>query len=577
MSVGSRRLRVARLLRRAGAERQWRLASGLVLALFVVVHLLSHAAGIVSWDWLATARAVHGALWHGTPGTLALYGALGVHFALALRSLYRRRTMRMPAWEAAQLAFGLAVPPLLAGHALATRGAFEALGVEVDYPYVVTALWNDPALRVKQTLLVLLVWTHVCIGLHYWLRLRAWYARWLPVLYALAVCVPLLGLLGFVRAGIESERFVADERMMATIYGAVRAADPVRRAQLTRARDAAPWVILGSYLLVLCARGLRMRSARRRGVYTLRHAGGRTVSGQVGQSVLETLRAARVPHASVCGGRARCTTCRVRVGQGLADLPPPRPDEAAALTRIGAPPNVRLACQMRPQRDLDVTPVLPPDVGVRQPGGVQGREQRVAAMFVDLRGSTALGEKKLPYDVVFVLNRFFEEMAAALRTTGGHYAQFAGDGLMALYGLETGYRRGCRDALAGAVEMSRRLTALNAHLADELESPLRIGIGVHAGEAIVGTMGPPASPNFSAVGDNINVAARLEQQSKALGCTLVVSQALAEAAGVDLSAFPRHEVPVRGRMQPIAVHAVADPGDIAPLLGAPGAAPAPAR
>jgi adenylate cyclase len=311
---------------------------------------------------------------------------------------------------------------------------------------------------------------------------------------------------------------------------------------------------------------MRIRAGRRRGVFVLRHPHGGSVNGRVGQSVLEALRAARVPHASVCGGRARCTTCRVRVGQGVTNLPPPQGDEAAALARIGAPPNVRLACQLRPSQDLDVTPVLPPDAGVRQGGGVQGREQRVAAMFVDLRGSTSLGERKLPYDVVFVLNRFFEEMSAALEATGGHYAQFAGDGLLALYGLETGFRRACRDCLAGSIEMSRRLRLLNAHLADELDRPLRIGIGVHAGEAIVGTMGPPASPNLSAVGDNINVAARLEQQSKVMDCTLVVSSAAAGAAGVDLSGFPHHLVPVRGREVPIAAFAVSEPEALAPLL-----------
>jgi adenylate cyclase len=561
--------RLARFLRRAAAERQWRLASGLVLAVFLTIHLLSHAAGIVSYQWLEVARRVHGALWQNPAGTVALYGALIVHFLLALRSLHRRRTLRMPAWEAVQLIFGLGVPVLLAGHVIGTRGAFEVLDVAVDYPYVVTTLWNDGWLLSKQVVLVLLAWAHVCVGLHYWLRLRPWYPRLLPLTYPLAVCVPVLGLVGFARAGLESEGFVADEARMTAIYGAARTADPAARAWLTRAREVAPWGVLGVYLLVLGARGMRIRAGRRRGVFVVRHPQRGNITGRVGQSVLEALRAARVPHASVCGGRTRCTTCRVRVGQGLATLPPPGRDEAAALARIGAAPNVRLACQLRPSRDLDITPVLPPDAGVRQPGGVQGREQRVAAMFVDLRGSTTLGERKLPYDVVFLLNRFFEEMFAALESTGGHYAQFSGDGLLALYGLETGFRRACRDALSGSVEMSRRLRRLNAHLADELAVPLRIGIGVHAGEAIVGTMGPPASPNLSAVGDNINVAARLEQQSKVLDCALVVSATAATAAGVDLSGFPAHLLPLRGREVPIAVFAVADPEALAALLEMP--------
>jgi adenylate cyclase len=547
-------------------ERRLRLISGLVMALFVTVHLLSHATGIVSFQWMETARRLHGVLWQNPVGTAALYSSVLLHFGLALRSLYRRRTLRMPVWEACQLGFGLAVPVLLAGHVLGTRGAFTFLGLEADYPYVVTVLWNDDWLRFRQTLLVVVVWVHLCIGLHFWLRLYGAYRRAVPVLYAAAIVVPLLALLGFARAGIESEGMFRDAQRMAEMRARPGTPDPARAQTMRRVGDGAAWAIGGMYLLVLAARQLRVITGRRRGVYTLRHASGRVVTGQHGQSVLEALRAARVPHASVCGGRARCTTCRIRVGQGLATLPAPTAIEAAALERIGAPANVRLACQLRPRHDLDLTPVLPPDAGVSSPGGVQGREQSVAAMFVDLRDSTGLGERKLPYDVVFVLNRFFEEMSSALDATGGHYAQFSGDGLLALYGLRGGIRDACRRALHGAVEMNRRLDMLNGQLAAELEVPLRIGIGVHAGDAIVGTMGPPSSPNLSAVGDNINIAARLEQQSKPLGCKLVVSAAVAEHAGVDLSAFPVHVVPVRGRSEPIEAYAVGDVAELVPLL-----------
>ena len=153
----------------------------------------------------------------------------------------------------------------------------------------------------------------------------------------------------------------------------------------------------------------------------------------------------------------------------------------------------------------------------------------------------------MPYDVVFVLNQFFAEMAEALKATGGHYAQFAGDGLMALYGLKGTPEEGCRDALRGAADMAARLDRLNATLKTELAQPLRMGIGIHTGLAIVGTMGPPAQPNFSAIGDNINVAARLESETKRLGATLVMSDAVATLAGVDVAGLARHQVEVRGR------------------------------
>ena len=173
--------------------------------------------------------------------------------------------------------------------------------------------------------------------------------------------------------------------------------------------------------------------------------------------------------------------------------------------------------RLTPIEDIDVTPLLPPKASpeyVYRPGGVSGREQSVAAMFIDLRGSTGMGEQRLPYDVVFILNQFFSEMSIALEATDGHYAQFSGDGLMALYGLDADLRTGCKDAIRGAIEMAKRMNDLNSRLSGELAAPLRIGIGIHCGEAIVGTMGPPKSPNFSAIGDNINIAARLEAKTK---------------------------------------------------------------
>jgi adenylate cyclase len=270
------------------------------------------------------------------------------------------------------------------------------------------------------------------------------------------------------------------------------------------------------------------------------------VSTLPGRSILEPLRIAGVPHASVCGGRGRCTTCRVRVG---ADhLSEPSELERGALARIDAPPGVRLACQARPEANIQVTALLPASArDARSPGGVSGTERVVTTMFLDLRGSTKLGERKLPYDVLFILNQFFAEMAEALGETRGHYAQFAGDGLMALYGLRGDSADGARDAFRGAAVMLARLDSLNDRLGAELDAPLIVGIGIHTGEAIVGTMGSPASPNHSAIGDNINIATRLEAKTKEFGCAVVAAVAAMQMAGMELEGLEQYNVEVRGR------------------------------
>ena len=558
--------------RRAALERRLRLWSGLVFSAFVVLHLGNHALGLVSIDAMERAREAMQALWGSPPMLALLYGSLVVHFWMVLAVLYRRSTLRMPGWEAAQLILGLLVVPLIASHATGTRGSRELLGIDVDYPLVLGAIWTDDFELVRQTALLLVVWLHVAVGLHFWLRLKPWYPKALPYLYAAALLLPVLSLLGFVESGVEVRRLIVEEDAGAAIFAGAEASDPAMRervASLDTGGILAFVIVVGATLL---ARRRRLRSLARGPRYRLHHADGRTLEPPVGHSILEALRAAGIPHAAICGGRARCTTCRVRVGRGLDALPEPGDLESLALLRIKADPNVRLACQARPVSDLSVSPLVPARASpavVHQPGGVSGREETVVIMFIDLRNSTGIGEERLPYDVVFILNQFFSEMWAALEETGGHYAQFSGDGLMALYGLESDVATGARQALRGAVEMAHRMSRLNASLESELGDPLRIGIGIHCGHAIVGTMGPPKSPNFSAVGDNVNVAARLEAESKTLGCTLVVSTAVTKAAGLDLSAHPLHEAELRGRGERVEVHAIDDPGEIREVVTGP--------
>ncbi|MDH3670098.1 MAG: 2Fe-2S iron-sulfur cluster-binding protein [Gammaproteobacteria bacterium] len=542
-------------------ERRLRSWTGLILAVYVVSHLANHTLGLLSLDMMEWFRRHNASLWQTPVGTVALYGALLTHFLLALWSLYRRRTLRMPPWETTQFALGLLLPFLLASHLIGTRINQTLLGFDVTYPYVVTILWNDLRYSIQQPLLVLVVWSHLTVGMHFWLRIKPWYERLVPYLFGLAVLLPAIALLGFVRAGLESDELITDPDAVSAIFAGWNAATPKQQALIIglEAKVLASLVLV--LLGVLVARRIRHLLIDRHSSYGISHPSGQVVSAPIGQTILEAMRAAGIPHASVCGGRARCTTCRVRVGKGMDDLAEPSALELAALRRIGAAPNVRLACQTRPRRDVSITPLLPARADARaayRPGGVQGHEQKVAAMFIDLRGSTKLGEERFPYDVVFILNQFFAEMAASLQATRGHYAQFSGDGLMALYGLESGIEDGCRDALKGAVEMNRRLMVLNERLGMELREPLRIGIGIHCGEAIVGTMGPPASPNFSAIGDNINIAARLEALTRNYDCTLLVSAVTAECAGVDLSRFPTHQARVRGRGEPVDVYAISD-------------------
>jgi adenylate cyclase len=466
----------------------------------------------------------------------------------------------MPAWESLQLVLGLAIPPLLIVHVVGTRGAWMLFGHNVDYERIVGLLWSSEWSTFKQVVLLLVVWAHLCAGLHYWLRLKPWYQNAQPLAFAVALIVPVLALSGFASAGFylwPSIETVGGMYKYNVELAAMSRRDHALIGHWRMGLEYAFWVALGATLL---ARWLRTRIGA---TYRMRHASGRVITAPVGRSILEAIRDEGIPHASVCGGRARCTTCRVRVSEGLEQLAPPSRLEAQALGRIEAPPNVRLACQCRPTRDVAVTPLLPPNVrpssGLQPRSGAQGRERPIVAMFVDLRDSTSLAEGRLPYDTVFIMNQFFAEMHAALRATGGYYAQFRGDGLLALYGLETSLGEACKAAIRGAAEMQTRIEQLSRSLAADLGQPLRIGVGIHAGVAIVGTMGPPDAPIYSAIGDMVNTAARLENMTKAYGCVLVVSEVALREAGIEAHDAQPHHVRVRGRNERLAVYAIADP------------------
>ena len=554
-------------------ERRLRLWSGLVVALFVIPHITNHALGLVSMEAMEATRKVLAVIWAGPPGGLFLLLAFLTHFLLSLLALFKRSTIRMPSWEALQIGLGIAIFPMILAHIAGTAVAGQMLGFDPNYEYVITALWvAAPGKGIQQTIVLVVVWAHMCVGLHFWLRIYDWYRKYSLYFYTAAVLIPVLSLLGFARIGRElAEKAANDPGFLGRVFEPITKSDPDMVSGILSI-EFNGWIVFAVLVgIVFLGRIGRRIYRNRHGIYRIELEDGRHVSAPVGTTILDALRDSGIDHAAVCGGRGRCTTCRCHVGTATEHLHMPGEVEQKALNRVGADPEVRLACQTRPRRDLSIRPLLPPNATARdagRPGGIQGREQEVACMFIDLRGSTKLGEEKLPYDVLFILNQFFAEMAAALSETEGHYSQFTGDGLMALYGLKGTVGEACRNAVEGAIAMFDKLDTLNERLVGEVKEPLKMGIGIHAGEAIVGTMGPPTAQTFSAIGDNINIAARLESLTKEYGVRLVISHAALSKGGLALPDHPQRQAEVRGRDETIAIYAIDDPRDIKRLADA---------
>ena len=564
--------------------RRLRLGAGLILLAYLITHFGNHALGLISLQAMETGRGWVMGFWRSPLPGIALYGSLAIHAGLALWLLYQRQSLRMPLWEFWQYAFGLALPPLLAGHTLGQRLSWMFTGNEGSYAgtllrYVVVA----PESGVTQSILLVLAWLHGCIGIHYWLRFRPWYphaGRWLLVL---AVLLPTLSIGGMIAGGRELEVQARTPGWLASRRGANVQADEVddaplvrRQVRVTRAGRIVAKMVDG-YLLALAAvfvaRGVRS-AWQRRAAMRVSYPGGQTVMVPLGSTILDASRVAGFPHAAVCGGRGRCSTCRVLIVDGFHTLPPAGAAERQVLASVRAAPDVRLACQTRPTTHVTVMPLLPPSIAASEAYSAdtrQGHEQRIAVLFADLRGFTRMAEKKLPYDTVFILNRYFEAVGKAITSAGGMTNQFTGDGVMALFGIKDGPEIGCRQALVAVRIIVQEVARLSNDLSHDLAEPLRVGIGIHVGPAVIGRMGWKETSYLTAVGDTVHVAARLEQATKDYEAELVVSEEVARCAGTDLSAFPGHELSVRNRANPVMIRVVQRVASLSVGSGAPAA------
>ncbi|QFU15696.1 adenylate/guanylate cyclase domain-containing protein [Microvirga thermotolerans] len=539
--------------------RELRLASGFVMLAFLVTHFGNHALGLVSIPAMEEGRRIFNLFWRNPLGLLLLYGSLLLHYALALVALYRRRTLRMPAREAAQLLLGLSLPFLLIPHVSGTRLELLVTGRAVGYPDVLRTVWIvAPENAARQTAALLVAWIHGCLGVSFWLRSKSGLRRYGLLLYTGAVLVPVLALLGFVEAGAD---LAADPGRFPPLPG------PDGGERIGSLRTGLYLAFAASIAGTLAARGVRSYRDRRRHL-RIAYPGMRVVSIPQGFSVLEASRMGGIPHQAACGGRGRCSTCRIRVVRGLEAQPAPAPQELATLRRIGAPPDVRLACQLRPVQDLSVVPVLSPaehGTGGRAGRGVttRGQEREIAVLFCDLREFTQFTEARLPFDTVFLLNRYFEVVGHAVESAGGHLDKFIGDGALALFGLTGPPERAAKQAFTAALRILEGVERLNRHYESELDRPLRVAMGLHAGPAIVGEMGYGQAMGLTAVGDTINAASRLEGLAKDLDAPLVVSADLARRAGLALEGHERQTASVRGRAAPIDAWIVRDAGAFA--------------
>jgi adenylate cyclase len=559
--------------------RQVRLISGLILFSYLLSHFINHSLGNISLDAMEYGLWFHMTWWQSPIGTLLLYPALAVHASLGLWALYERRHFKWKLIEGIQLAFGLSIPALLCTHLIGQRLGVTIYGLQKSYGQTLYNLWiARPDFGVMQVTLLLVAWVHACIGLGLWLRLRPFFPRVAPFLLAGAILLPTLALLGFYQQGQTVIQLAQQPEWRARVLVPARIGTPAQRAVLLAIRDNFLYAYAGVIGLIFVARGIRRLRERSRGLVRLTYPD-RTIRVPRGMSVLEASFRHKVPHASVCGGKARCSTCRIRIIGDRSGVPRPSAREAFVLERVGATadPGVRLACQLRPQSDIALVPMLPPQANLSFSYGNSriylGEERYVVCMFIDMRGSVGMAEKRLPFDTVFIINRFLAAVSEAVMQAGGRPHQYLGDGLMALFGLDTDPATACRQAVNAAAMVAGNVDHMNKMLADVEHKRTRFGIGIHGGEVIAGDIGYRDTIVFSVVGDTVNVAARLQETSKELECEVVVSDEVLKTAGLAARhTLPSTELVIRGRADPLIVRTAANAAMLAAILDAPEAA-----
>jgi adenylate cyclase len=551
--------------------RQVRLITGLVMFVYIFSHFFNHALGNISYDAMETWLRYHVWFWRIPIVNDTLYLAAIIHFSLGLWALYQRRHFRYSTAEITQLVLGLSIPLWLAGHLGAERLSGALFGwPPFNYASALYTYWvTEPYNIAVQFISLTVAWTHACIGLYFWLRLKSFFDWAAPVLLSVAVLMPALAMIGAHHGGREVAQLAEDsewrnENLKRVPAGQARLITEISLVYFPVAYGAA----IG---LVFAGRGLRTFRERRRGMVTISYPN-RQVRVPKGMSVLEASLRHKIPHASVCGGRARCSTCRIRVVSDRSKLPQPTGREAFVLESIGvsANPSIRLACQLRPQSDLSVIPILPASMNaelLRKGSRMNiGKERYIVSMFVDMRGSTKLAEARLPFDVVFLINRFLGACSQAALDAGGQPNQFVGDGVLALFGIEVDAKTACRQAIRAATKVATNVDLMNRQLASDLPEPIQYGIGIHGGEVIIGDIGFQDHTVFTALGDPVNVAARLQDMTKTLDCKAIISDEVFATAGVAAGSLASKEVTIRGREEPMIVRTIVDPTVLARLV-----------
>ena len=255
----------------------------------------------------------------------------------------------------------------------------------------------------------------------------------------------------------------------------------------------------------------------------------------------------RIRYTHVCGGNGRCSTCRVYIPEGLENCLPRNEKEQQIAHKLGFPEHIRLACQTKIRGDITIKRAVIDELDIEiilkqigdETGTYFGKEIEIAALFFDIENYTVLAETYPAYDVVHMLNRYYQTMNKIIEDHDGVISDVAGDGILALFGVLRKKPNHTWDAVCAVREMQKALIRFNDYLEKMYGLSFRARAGISFGKAIIGNFDTGQMSKISAIGDIVNLASRVEAANKNLGTSLLLSESAMKQIN---GKVPRHIV-----------------------------------
>lgn len=271
------------------------------------------------------------------------------------------------------------------------------------------------------------------------------------------------------------------------------------------------------------------------------------INAPANSTILEATLAAQINHTHACGGKGKCSTCRVSIMDGIEHCEPRNETEQEIADKLSFPKGIRLACQTKINGNISIRRMVSDKLDMdiifeqfsKDSTAALGRQQKLTIVFTDIVNYTTFAERFPPYDIVHVLNRYYQIMNGVIQEHNGIISDVAGDGILAVFGTSKECNNSVLDAIQAIEGMNKKLEVFNQYIEANFNSSFGIRAGIHYGNVIVGPFDTGSMKKMAVIGDNVNYASRIESANKKFGTKLLLSE---DAYQEIKEIYPKHNL-----------------------------------